>query len=1565
MESRYKSQLKSIVLSLRHILEGRYDGEGNWHPGDLEERLAALGVRRERESLPMEALSHLSAEDQRVRQIVDAFIQTHLKSGRSRKEAVCGFVQESAHTWANRLIALRCMEARELIDEVILQKENYGGRSLKHHRLARQNPDACAGEDDGLYAVLLAEFADRAQELPLVFHPDEPVIALRPGVAALKQCIRLLSAPDDIFIAADALGWAYQYWNTEEKDRVFEKVRTVKGAKIEKGDIIPVTQLYTEPYMVKFLVQNSLGALWMAMHPGSRLCESWEYYVRDADRAPVERKPLKQIAFLDPCVGSGHFLLTAFDLLYAMYQEEGELTTPAEICDAILSRNLYGIDIDERSIQIAALALYMKAGEKAPDFRPSRINLVASNIRPAAESDHLSGFLFKHPEDKPLLSPLQLIFENLDHADELGSLLQIEEPVEKEFRFLKARDDESQSKRPKQVPIFQQMEKPEQQKLPLGVVSYEAWKADLLARLKSHFEEEFASMDFSTRFFGKTAGKGLSLFDFLSRRYDVVATNPPYMGSKNMGAVVKRYVGKHFSRGKRDLYAAFILRCVELARPETGRVAMVTQQSWMFLRSFADLRAMDEEKLKKVAGFKGILRETSVETLAHLGPGAFGEISGEVVNIVLFTLAKTPPQAEHRLTAFRLIGPKRPEEKETLLKKVNIAYHQNQNDYLGIVESPIIYWLSSKYFTILKSRCKVGDLADVRRGLDSGNDYRFVHFWWEVNKPGWVSYSKGGGYSKWGGFNYYVLDWRNGNVRYCETPGARIQNIQYYFKPFITYSLMAQGSFGGRIIDAGTIPGGAAGGIYLHDESKTFSLAAYLNTRPTSFLLRCLSPELKFREGYVFNTPLPANTSHESILNTLVDFSLKIKTFLINSDIRDRTFQSNKGLFNFNLLCFDSLLLLAEGVIEQIVANSHDLNTNEIRELVIETGTPADWVPLIEGYDTLPPLPQDLPDIPPEVLEYLQIHDRRALQSSEVDALKSLLRILYEVGPGGKKEPDEAEVDAENDEDEQNDQLVVDARIPIPAETFLEELSQKLEVHPISVYWLLKEGIEQEGWRCRPEEQRLIKDRFTVLILRLLGHRWPKQIESGDPVPAWADDDGVIPLTEGAEELTLYQRLRERLAADYGDERVSSEENAFEDVMGKPLQEWVRKDFFRQHISRFKKRPIAWHLSSARWTSRPRQEAAFEGIVYYHKTDGDLLPKLRSQYVGPLAKRLGIELHGLENGGGLTGEQEIRKTLLQDRLPELKAFDKVLSDVIADGFGPESMKSMLRQYAVNDAMLCLKARWLMKLSKVIQDGPLADWQQQAKQTGLHTDFSDWITAAMTHLDHHCAVVGPKPPEEKSLDADPTAIELAEIICAKAEVMLTHSLKCACTVWWKSFDVTVLKPISVKIRAARKELQSLKAQSLDPKRHFDKQTDITRKMNALKSDIKVWRDELALKTGQGKAVREAIESWPCPDALTWESWLAKQEMYDQLSSLNAKRPPPKTVREFMQQESLYQPDINDGVRVNIAPLQKAGLLTKNVLAGKDMEKAISDRAAWRDDERRWCREGKLPKPGWWE
>ena len=277
MNPTHKKILRAVSLELRHILEGDYNSEGHFQPGDLERRLNEIGLWRDRPAKPLAELPHLSAEDKQARRVVEAYLDFRREALVPRAEAVAEFVREAAYSWANRLLALRCMEARTIIDEVILQKEVYGGRSMVHNRFARRDPEACAGEDDGLLAVLLAEFAERAAELPTLFNPKAPAIALRPSVPALKRCIALLSgresagsqppATDEVFEAPDALGWAYQYWNAEEKDRVFEKVRTQKGAKIEGADIIPATQLYTEPYMVKFLVQNSLGATWQGTRP--------------------------------------------------------------------------------------------------------------------------------------------------------------------------------------------------------------------------------------------------------------------------------------------------------------------------------------------------------------------------------------------------------------------------------------------------------------------------------------------------------------------------------------------------------------------------------------------------------------------------------------------------------------------------------------------------------------------------------------------------------------------------------------------------------------------------------------------------------------------------------------------------------------------------------------------------------------------------------------------------------------------------------------------------------------------------------------------------------------------------------------------------------------------------------------------------------------------------------------------------------------------------------------------------------------------------------------------------
>ncbi|MGE0823227.1 MAG: BREX-1 system adenine-specific DNA-methyltransferase PglX [Candidatus Binatia bacterium] len=1607
MDSGLKKILRAVSLELRHVLEGRYDDQGRWLAGDLERRLNELGVWRDRPAKPLAELSHLSAEDKAARHIVDAYLRLREEAGVARDEAVAEFVREAAYTWANRLFALRCMEVRGIIDEVILQKETYGGRSLVHSRFARRNPEACAGEDDGLFAVLFAEFSERAKDLPVLFNSHSPAIALRPSVTALKKCIALLSgreavrgqepASDAVFEAPDAFGWAYQYWNAEEKDRVFEMVRTKKGAKIEGADIIPTTCIYTEPYMVKFLVQNSLGALWMGMHPASKLSEGWEYYVKDADRAPVEKKSVAALTFLDPACGSGHFLLEAFDLLYSMYEEESVLKEPSEICAAILNNNLFGIDIDERAVQIAEAALWMKAKEKAPDLDAAtldsfRDHLVATNICLPKGKDHLQAFLQKHPEDQPLRSALEAVFQGLENAPELGSLLQIEEPVEKELRYLKAKSEENKGKLEQQA-LFGEMAQPKQGELPLGVESYEQWKARTLARLRAHFSAEAEAADPVQAFFGQSAEKGLVLFDLLSRRYDTVAANPPYMGSSNMGPLVRKYVERQYTPGKRDLYAAFILRCRELARAN-GYVSMVTQQSWMFLRSFADMRALPEEKIQETKGrFTGLLRETVITTLAHLGPGAFAEISGEVVNTALFTFCNMLPLPEHRMVAFRVIGPKEPEGKDTLLRQaltsqvIGISSDCRQVDLLPIPETPLVYWLRPRFFELLKGKM-LRDVADVVEGLHAGHSERVVrHSWESIGLEGWVPYAKGGGYGRWAGQELWMVDWRNKGRAIRERPGAVVPSEERYFSEGWTYSYMARGSIGVRRLAPDTIFSNLAFAVL--PMSEVGPIGTVLNCRLASFVVRSTNAKIGLQKGYVERIPMPRCI--DDSFSTLESVCIALKNQLIAQNLTERAFRLTSVRGETCLRAWSvteasvseriaAALHSVEGLNEQGVFTAYNIAGDDLQSVLEETGTPTGWYRLIADYDALPDLPSGLLLFPQKMHDHFAALDRILLSSEKLVSIKDRLRALYAAGPGAKL--DDQEENSENgDEGIEEDEIgeaAIGAHISIPAETFLEELSQKLEIHPVSVYWLLEELRSEEGLVCFPELKHHTEDYFSVKILRLLGHRWPKQSEAGEQLPDWADRDGIIPITEGSGEKILLERVRERIADEFPGGNVASIEREFGEIIGTTLEKWLAGPFFKRHISQFKKRPIAWQIElgtrAQALRTRGKKRATgyssgpvFSCLVYYHKLDADLLPKIRTQYIGPLKSGYETELRALERVENPTTDQSARKIQLTNWIDELKVLDEKLSEVIVSGFGPESLLSQLRQFAIDDAMLSLKARWLRKLVGVVRTGPLKRWEQAAAETYLHPEFPEWIHDALMHLDYHCSAVGPKTPEEKTLSEDPDSTSLAALICPEATDMVSGALMRACQKWWKRFDEAVIAPVRQQVAELNEQIKLRKEERelVDLQTNPYRRADLEREIEALKDQVSALKNKQAQKVAVGQHVRAQIEDWTCPEAEEWEPWLAAQPLYDHVSSLDERRSPPRTVAEFIAQESAYAPDINDGVRVNIAPLQRAGLLPAEVIAKKDVDKAIVDRAEWRADERRWCREGKLPHPGWWK
>ncbi len=517
-----------------------------------------------------------------------------------------------------------------------------------------------------------------------------------------------------------------------------------------------------------------------------------------------------------------------------------------------------------------------------------------------------------------------------------------------------------------------------------------------------------------------------------------------------------------------------------------------------------------------------------------------------------------------------------------------------------------------------------------------------------------------------------------------------------------------------------------------------------------------------------FDNPVPPIQG----LTRLAEYCSAMKEFLVSQDLCERTC-APKRLTSTSQeeSCLLSLLAqvalsTTEGTLEKEVFDLYQLSIPDQALIIEATGKPPGWFPLVDGYDTLPELSVHASSMPTEVTEFVASHEHIILSGHQLSDLKNLLRLRFESGPG-------CNVATEADsllgvEDVPQESFAVGTYTSIPTETFLEELSQEIEVHPISVYWLLKEGIEKESWRSLPEERRVATDRFTGLILQLLGHRWPKQIEANEPIPDWADADGIIPVTDGTSEKMLVDRVRKRISTEFQGGDVAAIEREFAEIMGKPLDQWLEVEFFKHHVKQFKKRPIAWQIQSGKYTHRTKP--AFACLVYYHKLDGDLLPKIRTQYVGPLRQRFETELRGIEAVSVDTRSvrQDKRRVELEALIEELKDFETALQQVVVKGFSSKKLETLI-------------------------------------------------------------------------------------------------------------------------------------------------------------------------------AREKTDKWCSVDGI---------------------KDPPVNGDAFLRQERSYLPDINDGVRVNIAPLQEAGLLAANVLSDKDLNKAISDRAEWRADERRWCREGKLPQPGWW-
>ena len=1326
MEKRHKDIMRTLVGKLRHTLVGTTTDD-TLVPGSLDRELERLGIAPDGTITPIDVVSNTISLGERNAYRVASALLTPLH-GEQRITTRHEIIERAAYTWINRLLALRAMEVRDLIESTLRGEEAYGGISEKLYFLRLDEAQRTSDADGGWWAVIEDACNEQAKALPGLFSLADPNAALCPAPKALLQCIELVNGSqplpikgitlddlDAVFADPDAIGWAYQFYQEEAKAAIDAKCKR-GGKAASRAELAAKTQLFTEPYMVQWLLQNSLGRSYHEAYPQSVLPASWDYYVTPETLDTAAPLSLASLTVLDPCMGSGHFLRAAFDMFVAMYHEQHSRLSAKEIADTILSQHLFGIDLDPRAAQLAALTLYLRAWElvRAEQrttrtigdhfYIPPMMNLATT------PSDLTEGALERHlqraPQDEVFKPLLKSIFAGLEQADILGSLLRPREYLDSAIEDLLKPQTIELGFNPELVARRSDIRN-------MAEADPKGLRNNLLETIANSFTIEAGNTsDVSVALFGREAEQGMRLLQILDRQYAVVVTNPPYLGSSYMDASLKSYVTKHYPLGKRDLYAAFILRCLELCQAG-GRVAMVTMHSWMFLHNYLALRAVPKEKLvstQKSSSFKGLLRTTSIEVLAHLGAYAFEEINGEVVQSVMFALKKQEPQQSHRMIALRQVKLKTSFEKAESLKQqkdlLNLRFSVSQTSLVNVSQSIIsVYHLPETLLELLVKNEFVGNFGFVSWGVSSSDNDRFLRLWWEVpSNNRWVPHVKGGGYCKWEGLDFWNVEWRYLGIaiktfileRYPylhENAGIKVRSYTADRTGW-TFSSMVGKGLAVRKLHTYQTTNAKSPAIFLN-EDKPF-IGGFLNSIISTFILRGLTPSLNVDEGYI--AVLPVSSKNTSIMTMLVNIALPLKKMIISRVIVERQYVPIEPLAPLSL---EAVLHLVEGIINTVVAKTYALTEKNLRQVSDETGTPAGWYPLITGYGTLPTLPNnlDIPPLPQELFDYLAEHKRIAVGDKELIRIKNNLKALYEAGPHAKGVEQEEREEASEEGDEE--EMASGAHIPIPTETFLEELSVRMELHPISVYWLLEE-LRAEGVRCKSEEKRLLEDRLSALVLRLLGHRWPKQLEVDEPVPTWADEHGIIPLVAGTGRATLAERVRERLQSEDGALETQQTEALLHELTNQTLEQWLRRSFFSNHIKQFKSRPIAWHLASTpikgesgsgkkkrgEQTERTTRGPAFECLLYYHACSRSTLTRIRTQYVEPLLR---VERERVEQGSGTHATGEIQQeALLADvesglivqaklRIRELEDFVTRLQHIEESGFDTPELRIILAE----------------------------------------------------------------------------------------------------------------------------------------------------------------------------------------------------------------------------------------------------------------------------------------------
>lgn len=776
-------------------------------------------------------------------------------------------IEEVAYTWFNRLIAIRFMEVNDYLPSHIRVLSSESGKlepDLVTTPFDAELPFTAEEEAqifqlkqdnklDEMFRILFLKQCNALNEiLPALFEKTKNYTELLLSLSVIDQdgvVYHLIHdiSEDDFNIErggqVEIIGWLYQYYNTEPKAAAF-----AKNGKITKEEIPAVTQLFTPDWIVRYMVENSLGRLWVEGHPECGLKENWKYYLEEAQQElEVQAKLVEirkeyaalnpeDIKLIDPCMGSGHILVYAFDVLMQIYESAGY--SQRDAAKSILEHNIYGLDIDDRAYQLAYFAVMMKARQYNRRILngENTCHVYAIQESNSINRAHLKYFGAGLDDIEKNAAKMQLegLLDTLTDAKEYGSILNVGSyNWDLLRRFVAAEDTDGQ--------------------ISMDSVGVED-TAEQLNRL-------------------------IDIGETMARKYWVTCTNPPYAGTSNLSANVNNFVKKNYSDSKADLFAVFIERCRQMT-VNNGFQAMITQHAWMFLSSFEKLR----EKM--------MLTETV--NMAHLGARAFEEIGGEVVQTTAFVRCANHVEG-YKGTYCRLIEPTSQQGKADMFISGQNQYRVGQISFSKIPGVPVAYWISPEVLKLFDERT-VGSIADAKSGMTTTDNTRFLRLWEEVNcqkigfgysniadtqdmKYKWFPFCKGGDFRRWAGNESFVVNWFNNGeeIRVAAegATGGRLVNIDCALRECLVWTKISSANISLRMKKQGIFFSDAAPGVFANRETLYY-LLALLNTKYANEIIKLINPTLNFVPGAVSSVPVKKDEKNKGKIIEIAEGNVQL-----------------------------------------------------------------------------------------------------------------------------------------------------------------------------------------------------------------------------------------------------------------------------------------------------------------------------------------------------------------------------------------------------------------------------------------------------------------------------------------------------------------------------------------------------------------------------------------------------------------------------------------------------------------------------------------------------------------